>query len=70
MKESNYNFRQERYTACFEWREYRQVIEWCTEQFGSRTEEVDVLTRWYSNYFNTVFFRDEQDYILFLLRWQ
>jgi hypothetical protein len=46
----------------------REQYQWCVEQFGPTPEEPDAWCRWYvigSRYR----FRDEQDYIMFTLRW-
>lgn len=74
--ESKYKFsRAKWYTAEIPgnatWRfsdEYNQIIEWCTEHFGPHPAKQDAWSRWYVGlgYIN---FRDEKDYVLFVLRW-
>lgn len=41
---------------------------WCTEQFGPRPDRPDAWCRWYV-WGLTIRFRDQQDYMLYLLRW-
>lgn len=66
---TKYNFSREWYEAEFDWSDRKEVIEWCTQQFGPQPQQPDAWTRWYSRLASLVFFRDEQDYMLFLLRW-
>ena len=53
-----------------DWIENQVVrVDWCTKNFGSRTERPDAWSRWYVS--GLVFrFRDEKDYLIFLLRWK
>lgn len=48
--------------------EYNQIIDWCTELFGAHPNKHDAWSRWWVGlgYIN---FRDEQDYVLYQLRW-
>jgi hypothetical protein len=48
--------------------EVKEILRWCAENFGSEPRNPDAWTRWYSTW-NTVRFRDEQDYMLYQLRW-
>ena len=57
------------YQADFNSYEYAEVKEWCTQQFGPRPRVADAWTRWYDNYGDRIFFRDEKDYNWFVLRW-
>jgi hypothetical protein len=50
-------------------RDGQAAFAWCTEQFGPEPTYTDAWTRWYFNVDRTFRFRDEQDYLLFLLRW-
>lgn len=69
MKKSKYNFSRNWYVAEFDYKRYAEVIAWSTAQFGPRPRASDAWTRWFSNYGDRIFFRDEQDYMLFILRW-
>jgi hypothetical protein len=44
------------------------IWEWCTERFGKQDKNPDAWSRWYIA-INTIRFRDEKDYLMFLLRW-
>ena len=48
--------------------EYNKIIEWCTEQFGPHPNRHDAWSRWWVGV-GTMYFRDEKDYVMFLLRW-
>lgn len=41
---------------------------WCAEQFGPQPDHPDAWSRWYVQGL-TIRFRDQQDYMLYLLRW-
>ena len=70
MFESKYKFsRAKWYHAEFDSRYYDEVREWCTQQFGPQPRVADAWTRWYHNYHDVIFFRDEPDYNWFVLRW-
>lgn len=44
------------------------ILVWCTEQFGPCNAVTDVLARWSQSY-SILRFRDEEDYIFFMLKW-
>ena len=46
----------------------QEVVDWCIQNFGPAPEKPDAWSRWFRSefFFN---FRDEKDYLLFLLRW-
>ena len=46
-----------------------EVREWCVEQFGPQDHNPDAWSRWTNNMNSTFRFRDEVDYILFVLKW-
>lgn len=48
--------------------EYNQIIAWCNDTFGPHPKKQDAWSRWYVGigYIN---FRDEQDLILYKLKW-
>jgi hypothetical protein len=67
---SKYKFsRAKWYEAEFNWQDRNEILAWCTEQFGPRPKVSDAWSRWYDNYHDMIFFRDEKDYVLFMLRW-
>ena len=49
-------------------REYNAIIKWCTEQFGAHPKHQDAWSRWWVG-IGCINFRDEKDYLMFLLRW-
>ena len=44
------------------------MLAWCIEQFGPPNDITDVWARWSQSY-STLRFRDEKDYIFFMLKW-
>jgi tRNA isopentenyl-2-thiomethyl-A-37 hydroxylase MiaE len=46
-----------------------EVREWCTTQFGKKDKNADAWSRWTNNNNSLFRFRDEKDYIMFVLRW-
>jgi hypothetical protein len=44
------------------------MLAWCIEQFGPANAVTDVWARWSQSY-STLRFRDEKDYIFFMLKW-
>jgi hypothetical protein len=57
------------YQAEFNIKDYTDVVHWCREQFGLHPRNPDAWSRWWHQYEDKIYFRDEQDYLLFLLRW-
>jgi len=57
------------YEADHRYDDYDEVIAWCTEQFGPRPRRPDAWTRWCDIHIDRIRFRDEKDYMMFLLRW-
>ena len=48
----------------------REAFEWCTHQFGPIELEDNVVNRWdYHRGSLTFYFRDEEDAVMFVLRW-
>jgi hypothetical protein len=45
-----------------------EKIDWCNQNFGPNTVTPDTWSRWYSNGW-VIRFRDEKDYLIFLLKW-
>jgi hypothetical protein len=55
----------------FTWRfsdEYNELIEWCNETFGPHPTKQDAWSRWYVG-LGCINFRDEQDLVMFKLKW-
>ena len=44
------------------------MLEWCKEQFGPANPITDAWARWSVSY-SIIRFRDEKDYIFFMLKW-
>ena len=42
--------------------------DWCKEQFGPHPKNPDAWSRWYISH-TKIYFRDEKDYTMFVLRW-
>lgn len=57
------------YDAEFDGDNFYEVIEWTEERFGKIPKNVDAWTRWYRVGTHMLRFRDEKDYIMFVLRW-
>ena len=68
--QSKYKFsRANWYVADFNLKDYHEVESWCAEQFGPHPKRPDAWSRWFHKYEDKIHFRDEKDYILFVLRW-
>jgi len=46
----------------------KAMLQWCKEQFGPAPPITDAWTRWSVSY-SIIRFRDEKDYIFFMLKW-
>lgn len=67
---SKYKFsRANWYKADFNPADYFAVDKWCEEQFGPHPKKPDAWSRWWHKWEDSILFRDEKDYVLFLLRW-
>ena len=66
---SKYKFSRNWYIAEFNDVDYNAVREWCAEQFGPEDKFPNAWSRWQHRYEHQIFFRDEKDYVLFVLRW-
>ena len=49
-------------------REYNEIIEWCTEQFGKHPDKPDAWSRWWVG-IGEIHFRDEKDFVFYKLKW-
>lgn len=68
--QSKYKFsRANWYVADFDTQHYFEVEEWCKDQFGPHPRYPDAWSRWVHTYEDQIHFRDEKDYLMFLLRW-
>ena len=69
-KVNQYNFsRSNWYQAEFDDRHYFEVDAWCEQHFGRHPSNPDAWSRWWHKFHNSILFRDEKDYVLFMLRW-
>lgn len=67
---SKYKFsRAKWYVAEFDDKNYFEVEKWCEEQFGPHPKNPDAWCRWFHRYSEKIHFRDEKDYVFFMLRW-
>lgn len=67
---TNYKFsRANWYVAEFDDKHYFEVEEWCAKHFGPHPKNPDAWSRWVHKYSEKIHFRDEKDYVLFMLRW-
>jgi hypothetical protein len=57
------------YVAEYDWVHQYEVLEWCKQQFGPHPQNPDAWSRWCNHYSERINFRDEKDYIWFMLRW-
>lgn len=57
------------YVAEFDDKYYFEVEEWCEQHFGKHPKNPDAWSRWVHKYSQKIHFRDEKDYVLFMLRW-
>lgn len=57
------------YVAEFDDKHYFEVEEWCAKHFGPHPKNPDAWSRWVHKYSEKIHFRDEKDYVLFMLRW-
>ena len=68
-KVNKYKFSRKWHVAEFDWVHHAEVLEWCTQQFGPHPRNPDAWSRWQNKYSEKIHLRDEQDYVLFVLRW-
>lgn len=64
-----YKFSRKWYVANFNTSDYTLVNDWCTANFGPHDKRPDAWSRWWHRYESSIHFRDEKDYILFMLKW-
>jgi hypothetical protein len=50
-------------------RDGQGAFNWCVKQFGPEPTNPDAWSRWYFNVERKFRFRDEKDYVFFMLRW-
>ena len=48
--------------------EYNEIIAWCNETFGAHPKRPDAWSRWWVG-IGEIYFRDEQDLVLYKLKW-
>lgn len=67
---SKYNFsRAKWYVATYNYLDGVEIGKWCAEQFGPHPTQADAWSRWCCENNLKIRFRDEQDYVWFILRW-
>ena len=66
---TKYKFSREWLKADYRHEDYDKVVIWCIEHFGPPDRKPDAWSRWRHAYFDQMWFRDQADYILFVLRW-
>ena len=66
---ANYKFSRNWHIGEFRWQDQHKVYQWCTEEFGPMPYLPDAWSRWKTMPGNSIAFRDEGDYLLFILRW-
>ena len=66
---SKYKFSRKWYQAYFNTDYYFAVDEWCEQQFGPHPKNPDAWSRWWHKFEDSILFRDEEDYMMFVLRW-
>jgi hypothetical protein len=69
VTDSKYKFSRNWYSASFNLKDYDAVDEWCEQQFGPQDRRPDSWSRWWHKFETSILFRDEKDYMLFVLRW-
>jgi hypothetical protein len=69
MPQSKYQFSRKWYIADISDADYHNVRAWCKEQFGPEDTFPNAWSRWQHRYEHQIHLRDEQDYILFVLKW-
>ena len=67
--QGKYKFSRKWYQAHFDSQYYFEVDAWCSQQFGPHPARPDAWSRWWHKFEDSILFRDEKDYTLFLLRW-
>ena len=48
--------------------EYNEIIAWCNDTFGPHPKRSDAWSRWWVG-IGQIYFRDEQDLVLYKLKW-
>ena len=70
ISKSKYKFsRANWYVADVDAKYYWEIDEWCTQHFGKHPDQHDAWSRWVHLYEDKIHFRDEKDYVWFMLRW-
>ncbi len=66
---SKHKFSRKWYQARFDSQYYFEVDAWCEQQFGAHPHHPDAWSRWWHKFEDSILFRDEEDYMMFVLRW-
>lgn len=67
--EPKYKFSRSKWYEAKLFKNIDDALDWCEQQFGKEPNHPDAWSRWYFNVNRTFRFRDEKDYVLFMLRW-
>lgn len=72
MQQRKYQFSRAKWYTADLWNSdhtMSDVRAWCVEQFGPQNSNPDAWSRWVNHMNGTFRFRDEADYVLFVLKW-
>jgi len=69
MAKDSFKFSRKWYQAHFDVEQYFEVDAWCEEQFGPHPRQPDAWSRWWHKFEDSILFRDQDDYMMFVLRW-
>lgn len=69
LPQPKYKFSRRWYQAEFNTEFYFEVDEWCAEHFGPHPKRPDAWSRWWHKFENSILIRDQEDYVMFILRW-
>ena len=69
MPKDSFKFSRKWHQAHFNPEDYYAVRAWCSQQFGPHPANPDAWSRWWHKFEDSILFRDEKDYVLFMLRW-
>jgi hypothetical protein len=69
MEKDSFKFSRKWYQAHFDVKHYFEVDAWCSQQFGPHPARPDAWSRWWHKFEDSILFRDQDDYMMFVLRW-
>ena len=68
-KVNKYKFSRSKWYEATLYKNVDNARDWCEQQFGKEPVHPDAWSKWYLNVERRFRFRDEQDYMWFVLRW-